>query len=258
MTMFLDRRRLLAGLALGGTSLALGGCDRLAGSDSVQRVLRMAERLTMGAQRTLLSDKALAREFTEADLSPVFKANGTEMPDSEAYASLMETDFQDYRLTIDGLVAKPLTLSLTELKALPSRTQITRHDCVEGWSAIGKWTGVPLGLLLQTAGLSPRARYALFHCAEEYEQAADGNGQYYESIDLIDAFHPQTLLAYSLNGEDLPVAHGAPLRLRVERQLGYKQAKYVMRIELVESFAGFGRGRGGFWPDRGYEWSAGI
>ena len=124
MTMFLDRRRLLAGLALGGTSLALGGCDRLAVSDSVQRVLRMAERLTMGAQRTLLSDKALAREFTEADLSPVFKANGTEMPDSEAYASLMETDFQDYRLTIDGLVAKPLTLSLAELKALLPPTEI--------------------------------------------------------------------------------------------------------------------------------------
>jgi DMSO/TMAO reductase YedYZ molybdopterin-dependent catalytic subunit len=159
---------------------------------------------------------------------------------------------------VDGLVRQPLALSLAELKKLPSRTQITRHDCVEGWSAIGKWTGVPLGLVLQTAGLLPGARYLVFHCADEYEKTTDGSGQYYESIDLVDAFHPQTILAYGMNGRDLEVAHGAPLRLRVERQLGYKQAKYLMRIEAVASFASLYRGKGGFWEDRGYEWYAGV
>jgi hypothetical protein len=132
------------------------------------------------------------------------------------------------------------------------------HDCVEGWTAIGKWTGVPLGLLLHAAGLRPDARYAVFHCADDYEQSLDGSGRYYESIDLIDALHPQTILAYGMNGQELPVAHGAPLRLRVERQLGYKHAKYVMRIEVLDSFQSIGRGKGGFWEDRGYEWYAGI
>jgi DMSO/TMAO reductase YedYZ molybdopterin-dependent catalytic subunit len=141
---------------------------------------------------------------------------------------------------------------------MPSRTQITRHDCVEGWNAIGQWTGTPLGLLLQAAELKPDARFVVFHCADELEKTLDGSGRYYESIDLIDAFHPQTILAYSMNGEDLSVGHGAPLRLRVERQLGYKHAKYVMRIEIVDSFSGLWGGKGGFWEDRGYQWYAGI
>jgi DMSO/TMAO reductase YedYZ molybdopterin-dependent catalytic subunit len=151
------------------------------------------------------------------------------------------------------LVENPVELSLQEIKALPSRTQITRHDCVEGWSAIGEWTGVPLSNLLQTAQLKPNARYIVFRCADELL-----NSLYYESIDLIDAFHPQTIMAYQMNGQMLPVPHGAPLRLRVERQLGYKMAKYVMRIEAVESFGHLGRGRGGLWEDLGYEWYAGI
>lgn len=256
MSLLLGRRRLLTGAAAG--AFALAGCDRLVGNEDVDRVLRMAERLTKIAQRTILSDRSLAREFTEADLSPVFRSNGTSMPDSEAYAAMVETGFVDWRLRIDGLVNRPLALSLADLTRLPSRTQITRHDCVEGWSAIGQWTGVPLGLLLRTAGLMPNARYAVLHCADDYERSSDGSGRYYESIDLIDAFHPQTILAYRLNGRDLPVANGAPLRLRVERQLGYKQAKYLMRIEMVESFAMIGAGRGGFWEDRGYAWYAGI
>jgi DMSO/TMAO reductase YedYZ molybdopterin-dependent catalytic subunit len=239
-------------------ALLLGGCDRLTQSDSVQRVLRMAESLTMRTQRALLSKGALAREFGEDDLSPVFKSNGTSLPEGEEYARMMATNFTDWRLGIDGLVQRPLSLSLADLQSLPSRTQITRHDCVEGWSAIGKWTGVPLGLLLQTAGLLDNARYVVFRCVDALEQTLDGSGQYYESLDLADAFHPQTILAYSMNGTDLPVAHGAPLRLRVERQLGYKHAKYLMRIEVVDSFASIGLGMGGFWEDRGYEWYAGI
>jgi DMSO/TMAO reductase YedYZ molybdopterin-dependent catalytic subunit len=258
MSTGIPRRRFLAGAAAGAGALALGGCDRLVQNADVERILRLAERLTMGAQRALLSGGALAREFSEADLSPVFRSNGTSRPAGEAYAALAEAGFADWRLRIDGLVQRPLSLSLADLKQLPSRTQITRHDCVEGWSAIGKWTGVPLGLLLQTAGLAVNARYAVFHCADEYERSWDGSGRYYESIDLVDAFHPQTILAYALNGQDLPIANGAPLRLRVERQLGYKQAKYLLRVEVVESFAHISRGRGGFWEDRGYEWYAGI
>jgi DMSO/TMAO reductase YedYZ molybdopterin-dependent catalytic subunit len=141
---------------------------------------------------------------------------------------------------------------------LPARTQITRHDCVEGWSCIGKWKGALLGPILNTVGLKPSARYIAFHCADTLEQTLDGTGIYYETIDLVDAFHPQTILAYDMNDKPLPVPNGAPLRLRVERQLGYKMAKYVMRIEAIESFSGLGRGGGGFWEDRGYEWYAGI
>lgn len=258
MRQILTRRRFLIGAGVAASASALAGCDVLPGNETVADILGFGETLTMKAQRLLLSNGALAREFTEADLSPDFKSNGTHMPDSDDYAALLANGFADWRLDVDGLVEKPMSLSLTDLKKLPSRTQITRHDCVEGWSAIGKWTGVPLGLVLQTAGLKPNARYAVFHCADEYEQTLDGSGMYYESIDLIDAFHPQTILAYGMNGADLPVPHGAPLRLRVERQLGYKHAKYLMRIEIVESFAGLYRGKGGFWPDRGYEWYAGT
>jgi DMSO/TMAO reductase YedYZ molybdopterin-dependent catalytic subunit len=251
------RRTLLRGAAaIGG--LALAGCDRLSENHEVRNILDAAEDATMRSQRALLAGQPLAREYKPADISPTFRANGTYRPGDAAYARLAATRFADWRLGVGGLVRRPLSLSLAELKRLPARTQITRHDCVEGWSAIGQWTGVPLGLVLQAAGLEPRARYVVFHCADRLEQRTDGLGQYYESIDLIDAFHPQTILAYGMNGAALPIAHGAPLRLRVERQLGYKQAKYVMRIEAVDSLAPIGMGRGGFWEDRGYEWYAGT
>jgi DMSO/TMAO reductase YedYZ molybdopterin-dependent catalytic subunit len=206
----------------------------------------------------LLSPTALAREYSEADLSAEFKPNGSTDPADAGYKSHAANGFADWTLSVAGLVEQPLALSLAELRAMPSRTQITRHDCVEGWSGIAKWTGVPLGLLLQSADLKANARYAVFYCADELEQTFDDSGRYYESIDLVDAFHPQTILAYAMNGAALEVGHGAPLRLRVERQLGYKQAKYLMRIELVDSFARIGGGKGGYWEDRGYEWYAGI
>jgi DMSO/TMAO reductase YedYZ molybdopterin-dependent catalytic subunit len=254
---FLRRQFLALGAAgLGGTLLT--GCDRLSESSDVQEGLSSAEWLTYRVQRLLGGQHALAREFTASDVSPVFKVNGSHMPEGEEYAALLESNFADWRLRVDGLVANPLELSLADLRNLPQRTQITRHDCVEGWSAIGKWQGVPLRVVLQRATLLPAARFVVFHCADIYERAADGTGQYYESIDLIDAFHPQTILAHSLNDVPLPVGHGAPLRLRVERQLGYKHAKYVMRIELTDQLGRFGRGKGGFWPDRGYESYAGI
>ena len=163
--------------------------------------------------------------------------------------------FADWRLEVGGLVERPERLSLSELRSMPARTQITRHDCVEGWSCIGKWKGTPLAALLRRVGLRPAARFVVFRCADTME---DGGESYYESIGLYDAFHPQTILAYDMNGEPLPVAHGAPLRLRVERQLGYKMAKYVMAIELVDRFSHIGAGQGGYWEDRGYEWYAGI
>ncbi|WP_144637550.1 molybdopterin-binding protein [Bordetella genomosp. 13] len=251
------RRRLLAGLAGAGAAL-LAGCDRVTQSAGPGAVLRNTETLTKDAQRLLVGRQTLAREYSLADLSPVFRANGTQMPDSEEYARLLENGFTEWRLRVDGLVQQPLSLSLADLKRLPSRTQITRHDCVEGWSAIGQWQGVHLGRVLELAKLKPGARYVVFHCADELEASFDGSGRYYESIDLLDAYHPQTLLAYAMNGKDLPVAHGAPLRLRVERQLGYKQAKYLMRIEVVSAFDSLWGGRGGYWEDRGYEWYAGI
>ncbi|WP_036261788.1 molybdopterin-binding protein [Methylocapsa aurea] len=254
----LPRRRFLALSAAGLGGALLAGCDRLSETSEVQEVLSSAESLTYRVQRLLGGRDALAREFTEADLSPVFKVNGSSMPEGEDYAALLEGNFVDWRLRVEGLVANPLDLSLEDLRKLPQRTQITRHDCVEGWSAIGKWRGVPLAIVLQRASLLPTARFVVFHCADVYERALDGTGQYYESIDLIDAFHPQTILAHSLNDAPLSVGHGAPLRLRVERQLGYKHAKYVMRIELTDRLDRFGRGKGGFWPDRGYEWYAGI
>jgi DMSO/TMAO reductase YedYZ molybdopterin-dependent catalytic subunit len=198
----------------------------------------------------------MAQEFTEADRSPTFRSNGTAEPDSEAYLTLARNAFADYRLQVGGLVARPASLSLAELRALPSRTQITRHDCVEGWSAIAKWKGARLSALLEAVQPKPEARFVVFYCADP--MAEDGTDLYYESIDLEDAFHPQTLLAYEMNDAALPVANGAPIRLRVERQLGYKHAKYVMRIELVQSFAAIAGGKGGYWEDQGYQWFAGI
>ncbi len=258
MSLTANRRRWLgvAGATLG--SLWLTACDKLTTDPKVAATLRKAEGLTLRAQRLVTDRKALAREFTPADLSKDFKANGTIRPTDEDYVALLADNFAGYRLVVDGLVERPQSLTLADVRGQPSRTQITRHDCVEGWSAIGKWKGARLGPLLDRAGLKPNARYIVFHCADTYEQTLDGSGVYYESIDLIDAYHPQTILAYEMNDATLPVAHGAPLRLRVERQLGYKHAKYVMRIEAVESLAQIGRGSGGFWPDRGYEGYAGI
>jgi len=258
MTDFESRRRLLRAFASGAGALALAGCDRLSANPDAAALLRGAEPLTMRSQRLLLQHQPLAREYGEHDISPRFRANGSIDPASDDYRRLAAGNFAEWRLQVDGLVQQPLQLSLAELKALGARTQITRHDCVEGWSAIGKWEGVPLARVLDRAGLRPGARYVVFHCADELERNAARDGFYYESIDLLDAYHPQTILAHTMNGRPLPVAHGAPLRLRIERQLGYKQAKYVMRIEVVDSYARLVGGRGGFWEDRGYEWYAGI
>lgn len=253
----INRRKLL----LGSAAFALSGCkvfDSAGDGDSALNTLFSShEGLTKSAQRALIGDR-LAPEFSEADIRQGQRPNGSTDPDSAAYRQMAGTGFGDYRLSVTGLVDTPQTLSLADLTALPSRTQITRHDCVEGWSCIAKWQGVPLGTVLKLAQPKVTARYAVFHCFDAIERGLSGEVFYYESIDLIDAFHPQTILAYAMNGAPLPVANGAPLRLRVERQLGYKMAKYVHTIELTESLVDLGGGKGSYWADRGYEWYAGI
>lgn len=250
MTGIVTRRSLL----VGGGSLLLAGCDKWTTAPQTLNVLSLGEKANRSAQRLVSDRQALAPEFTRADMSPTFRVNGSTNPRDAGYVAHATNGFADWRLMIDGLVSTPMSLTLPQLRAAPSRTQITRHDCVEGWSAIGQWTGVPLGLLLRRAGLSTNARYIVFHCADTLL-----GKPYYESIDLVDAFHPQTILAHSMNGAPLTIGHGAPLRLRVERQLGYKQAKYVMRIEAVASLAPLHEGKGGFWEDNhNYQWYAGI
>jgi DMSO/TMAO reductase YedYZ molybdopterin-dependent catalytic subunit len=251
----MSRRRFLRRALAAGGGLLLSGCDRLSQSEWFTKLLFSAEKLSFSAQRLLLPRKAMAQEFSEADLSPFFRSNGTNNPDNPEYQALAANGFADYRLQVGGLVARPRSYSLDELRALPSRTQITRHDCVEGWSAIGKWKGVPLGRVLEQVEPLPSARYVVFYCVDPMDPLGT---RYYESIDMEDAWHAQTLLAYELNDEPLPIKNGAPIRARVERQLGYKMAKYVMRIELVDRLDGIAGGKGGYWEDQGYEWYAGI
>ena len=250
------RRRFLARAVAAAGTVFLAGCQKLSESDWFPKVLSAGEKLSAAAGTLIVPRKAMAQEFAEADLSPTFRSNGTSRPDNPAYEALAANAFATYRLQVDGLVASPRNFSLAELRALPSRTQITRHDCVEGWSAIGKWKGVKLSALLDSVRPKPEARFVMFYCADPMED--DGTSPYYESIDMEDAYHAQTILAYELNGQALPIPNGAPIRLRVERQLGYKHAKYVMRIELVESFEAIAGGKGGYWEDQGYEWYAGI
>ena len=254
MSTIVTRRRLIGSLGVGAGGLLLSGCDRISASPSVRNALKLGENASYGAQRLIADRSALAPEFGAADMSPIFRTNGNDDPQADDYLRHVGEHFANWRLTVDGMFARPMSLSLDQIRAAPRRTQVTRHDCVEGWSAIGQWTGLPLGLLLRSAGLSSNARFVVFHCADDF----DGT-PYYESIDLIDAMHLQTILAWGMNGQMLPVGHGAPLRLRVERQLGYKQAKYVMRVQAVATLAGLGCGKGGYWGDvADYQWYAGI
>lgn len=250
----MERRRFLKGTLGAASWVALSGCDNLTQSSWFPTILGKAERLTEAVQRAVTPRDALAREYGEGDISTVFPANGNTDPGTEQYADQAAQNFSGWTLEVVGLVRTPRSWSIAALKELPSRTQITRHDCVEGWSAIGKWTGVPVGDFMRQVEPLSNARYAVFHCADVDDEGI----AYYESIAVADCYHPQTILAYELNDAPLDIPHGAPLRLRFERQLGYKQAKYVMKIELVESLAGIGGGKGGYWEDQGYEWYAGI
>jgi DMSO/TMAO reductase YedYZ molybdopterin-dependent catalytic subunit len=246
----ITRRNLIA-----ATPALLTGCDKLSNSPKFVGLLETAEGANYGLQRLLQDRTALAREYAPNQRSPIFRANGTRMPQGADYARHVANQFADWTVVIDGLVQRPMQIALGQLRQMPSRSQITRHDCVEGWSAIAKWTGVPLKFLLDRAGILPQANYVVFWCADMM-----GNGApYYESIDRVDAAHPQTILAHLLNDQPIPVQNGAPVRMRIERQLGYKHAKYVQRIEAVASLKPIGGGKGGYWEDgAGYEWYAGV
>ena len=249
-----DRRSFLRMAVMGAVGIVLAGCDRISQSGWGTRVLDSAEGLNRRVQPLLSPSSAMAKEYSEAEISSVFHPNGTTMPGTPTYQALMANQFRDYQLQVDGLVSRPAMLSIDDLKRLDDRTQITRHDCVEGWSAIGKWRGTLLSAVLDHVGVAPQAQFVVFHCFDEM----DVDTPYYESVDIREARHPQTLLAFALNDQPLPIPNGAPLRLRLGRQLGYKQAKYISRIELVSSFKSIGDGKGGYWEDQGYEWYAGI
>ncbi len=249
-----DRRSFLRLAIMGAAGILVAGCDQISQSSWGPKILGKAEGLNRRVQALLSPSSAMAPEYSEADISAVFRANGTTMPTTEAYQALLANQFRDYKLQVDGLVSRPALLSIDDLKKLDTRTQITRHDCVEGWSVIGKWQGTALSAVLDHVGVDPQARFVVFHCFDEME----ADTPYYESLGMEEARHPQTLLAYRLNDQALPVPNGAPLRLRIGRQLGYKQAKYLSRIELVHSFDAIADGNGGYWEDQGYEWYAGI
>lgn len=243
------RRAIVTGLASLGGLIAARYPKNL--PPTYGHLLRAGDTFTYAAHRALLPGQSLVREYRTEDITS-FPAVGTSNPGArgksalgEAYRQLESGAFAGWRLAVEGRVATPRTFSLAELKQLPSRTQITRHTCEEGWTAIGQWTGVPLARVLEAAGVLPTARFVVFY---SYDDLAD-------SIDMLDALHPQTILAYAMNGRDLPIAHGAPARLRVERQMGYKSMKFLQRIVVTDEFEDGGE-KGNI--QNGWAWYTGI
>jgi len=246
MSKLLTRRRLLLGgvAALGGLTVA--GWKR---GLSPARIpwIGLGDALTYSSHRLLIPADSMAREFNFDQITPL-PAIGTTNPESENYQRLLKGNFVGWRLQIDGLVQRPSSVSLADLKRFPSRTQVTQQSCEEGWTGIAGWTGVQLSRVLETVGVMASARYCAFHCVDDW----------WDCIDMGDALHPQTLLAYGMNGGELPVAHGAPVRLRVERQLGHKSLKYVDRLTLVERLDEVEDGMGANGAGDGYAWYGGI
>jgi DMSO/TMAO reductase YedYZ molybdopterin-dependent catalytic subunit len=241
-------------LFLASAVSAIAGCGPLTSPLNDNAVVRRTLASVEGLNHLLIGTHGLAREYREHDIDPHFRVNGFATPADQRYLALAAQKFERFHLAIDGAVERSAVLALAQLRQMPQRTQITRHDCVEGWSAIGKWSGVPLAAVLELVNPLPNARYVVFHCLDN-----DGAGNlYYESLDLHQARHPQTLLATRLNDAPLDLDHGAPIRLRVPTQLGYKSAKWIAHIELVATLATIAGGHGGYWEDQGYEWYAGI
>lgn len=248
-----SRRTLITGLASAG-GLLLAGCSETL-PPTYGNILRMGDVLTYKAHRLLLPARSLVKEYDHRDISSIPAIGTTDPADPRQpafnaehgaiYERLRDSEFSDWRLSIEGRVAQPGTYSLADLKRLPSRTQITKHTCEEGWSAIAEWTGVPLHRVLEAVGMLPSARFVNFYA---FDDTADG-------IDMFDAMHPQTILAYGMNGRDLPIPHGAPVRLRVETQLGYKSVKYLQRIVVKDEFDDLGK-IGDL--QNGWSWYAGI
>ena len=249
----LSRRRLItSGLAAAAGVTSLGVAARIAQRYGLVPpdhggIYGLGETLTYASQR-LLTRHSLAREFSRSQISKRPVPN--EMPPlREAFKRLQAGGFADWRLSVDGMVARPGTFSLAQLKSYPSRSQITQLACEEGWSYIAEWTGVPLSHVLELAGIQPQARYVVY-------SSIDSN--WWESIDMADALHPQTFLTYGMNGDELPVGNGGPLRMRLPRQLGYKSVKFITNLTVTDSLKSFGRGLGSASPETGYAWYAGI
>jgi DMSO/TMAO reductase YedYZ molybdopterin-dependent catalytic subunit len=249
----LSRRKLIAtGLTATAGAAGLAVATRLAKSHGLippdhGGFYGAGETLTYAAQR-ILTRHSLAREFPRSEISKTPFANG-EPPKDEAFRRLQAGGFADWRLAVDGMIARPASFSLAELKKYPASSQITHLACEEGWSYIAEWTGVPLSHVLETVGVLPQARYVVYFSIDR---------DWWDSIDMADALHPQTLIAYGMNGGDLPVGNGGPLRLRVPRQLGYKNVKYITRLTVTDNLSRFGKGLGSSAPEAGYAWYAGI
>jgi len=253
MSGLITRRKLIrSGIAAAATAAGLGTAAELANRYGLippdwGGIYGAGETLTYASQRMLMSFGSLAREFNRSDISKVAPVNGPP-PENETYDRLSSDDFKDWRLSVDGMVAKPASFSLAELKRFPSRSQITHQACEEGWSFIAEWTGVPLSHLLNLVGVLPKAKYVVIYPFDTF----------WDSIDMPEALHPQTLLAYGMNGKDLPLPHGAPIRLRLPRQLGYKSIKYLSHLTITDSVKNIGKGLGSASPEIGYSWYAGI
>jgi DMSO/TMAO reductase YedYZ molybdopterin-dependent catalytic subunit len=235
--------------ALGGFLLA--GCDTQYYKPPVVRggLMGVADIMTMASQRMLMSNDQLVQEHDSSEITKNFPVWNQSNPEDEEYQRLRAENYRDWRLPVTGLVNKPISMSLRDLKKLPRRTQTTMHICEQGWSAIAEWTGAPLLSVIQAAGgIKPDAKYIMINAY----------GGWYEGYDMFDVTHPQTILAYGMNGKDIPLGNGAPLRLRVERHCGYKQLKFIKSIEVVSSVENFGRGTGGLNSDYDFHWYAGA
>jgi DMSO/TMAO reductase YedYZ molybdopterin-dependent catalytic subunit len=249
----LSRRKLIAtGLTAAAGASGLAVAARLADRYGLippnhGGVFGIGETLTYSAQR-LLTRHTLAREFPRSQITKTPFANG-EPPKSLAFRFLEAGRFLDWQLEVDGMVANPASFTVDDIRGFPSRSQITHLACEEGWSFIAEWIGVPLSHILQLVETLPGARYVAYFSIQS---------NWWDSIDMADALHPQTLLTYGMNGGELPVSHGGPLRLRVPRQLGYKSVKYITRLIVTDTLKEFGQGLGSAAPEDGYSWYAGI
>ena len=244
-------------LAIGGLSAAGGAAGLLAAARIAKRYGLIppdwrgkwgpGETLTYACQRLLTSPRSMAREFPRSQISKVAPVSGRP-PAHGLYQDLLAARFIDWRLSIDGMVARPLSFSLADLRRFPARSQITEQACEAGWSFIAEWTGVPLSHLMNLVGVLPRARYAVFFPFDKG----------WDSLDIEDAWHPQTLIAYAMNGQDLSPDHGAPARVKIPRQLGYKNVKFLARVSFTDTLKNIGKGLGSYAPEHGYSWYAGI
>jgi DMSO/TMAO reductase YedYZ molybdopterin-dependent catalytic subunit len=251
----IDRRRFLEGLALAGPAPVLAGCDKLADSKSFKSLLAAADRPTDAALHALDQRNGAGAGIPEADISPVFKANGSVNPQTPEYLAMVANGFADWRLRVGGMVKTPLELSLPQLRALPSRTQITATTASRAGAASASGKGVPLARVLDMAGVMEGARYVVFRCADSL---AHDHTRYYESVYVSEARHPQSILAYELNDQVLDVPHGAPCACAWSASSATSRPSTWSASTWSPRWRDIGGGNGGYWEDQGYQWHGGI